>query len=88
MDVDRLQGNGNSNTQQVPQEQEHRSTAEGYTMDNEEKLLGATLFDMAFRVTLDGTRHQRPELNEAEALAVLRERLRLARNLERNSGVL
>ena len=52
-------------------------------MTDEEKLLaGARLFDMACRVTLDGIRHERPELTDPELLEVLRSRLRLARKLE------
>ena len=52
-------------------------------MNDEEKLLaGARLFDMACRVTLDGIRHEHPDISEAEALDELRQRLRLARELE------
>lgn len=52
-------------------------------MTDEEKLLaGARLFDMACRVTLDGILSQQPGLSEQEALEILKQRLRLARQRE------
>ena len=52
-------------------------------MTNEEKLLaGARLFDMACQVTLAGIRDEQPELSEEQALEILRERLRQARQRE------
>lgn len=50
--------------------------------DEDRFLAGARLFDMAYRVTLDGIRNESPDMDEKEALAVLIERLRQARLLE------
>jgi hypothetical protein len=43
---------------------------------------GLRLFDRACRVMADGIRHERPGATGEEVLAMLRERLRLARRLE------
>jgi hypothetical protein len=53
-------------------------------MSGEQKLLaGARLFDLACRVMEDGIRGQHPELSNGEVMQAVRERLRLARELER-----
>jgi hypothetical protein len=50
----------------------------------EQKLwAGAQLFEDACRVTCDGIRHQNPGIDDAEVQRILRDRLALARRLER-----
>jgi hypothetical protein len=44
---------------------------------------GLRLFDRTCRVMSAGIQHERPDADPAEVLRVLRERLRLARSLER-----
>jgi hypothetical protein len=49
----------------------------------EEKLrLGGDLFDMACEVALSGIRAQHPGITDQSALAILRQRLDLARRME------
>jgi hypothetical protein len=48
-------------------------------------LAGAQLFEDACRLTCDGIRHQNPGIDEASVQRILRERLALARRLERRS---
>ena len=43
---------------------------------------GLALFDRTARVMAAGIRHERPGLDDAQVLRILRERLRLARRLE------
>ncbi len=55
-------------------------------MPAEQKLIApARLFDLSCRVMADGIRAQSPELSEEEVLGVIRDRLRLARELEQRS---
>jgi hypothetical protein len=50
----------------------------------EQKLMaGADLFEYACRATCDGIRHQNPGIDEATVQRILRDRLALARRLER-----
>jgi hypothetical protein len=50
----------------------------------EEKVrAGAELFESACQVTCAGIRHQNPGIDEAQVQGILRERLALARRLER-----
>jgi hypothetical protein len=52
-------------------------------MPPEKKLLvGAELFDLACRVTMDGIRHQFPDADEQRVKEILAQRLALARRLE------
>ena len=44
---------------------------------------GLRLFDRTCRIMADGIRHERPDAPAVEVLAILRGRLRLARELER-----
>ena len=44
---------------------------------------GLRLFDRTCRIMVDGIRHERPGAPAAEVLGILRDRLRLARELER-----
>jgi hypothetical protein len=46
---------------------------------------GADLFEYACQLTCDGIRHQNPGIDEERVQQVLRERLALARDLERRS---
>ena len=46
-------------------------------------LAGADLFEYACRLTCDGIRYQNPGIDEARVQEILRERLALARRLER-----
>ena len=48
-------------------------------------LAGAELFEYACRLTCDGIRHQNPGIDEEHVQRILRERLALARRLERGS---
>ena len=48
-------------------------------------LAGADLFEYACRLTCDGIRHQNPGIDEAQVQQILRNRLALARRLERRS---
>ena len=51
---------------------------------SEDKLReGLHLFDRTCRIMSDGIQHERPNADPEEVLRVLRERLRLARSLER-----
>lgn len=43
---------------------------------------GADLFDFACEITKSGIRHQNPQADEKQVLAILLERLALARRLE------
>jgi hypothetical protein len=43
---------------------------------------GADLFDYACEITKSGIRHQHPDADEQQVLALLRDRLALARRLE------
>ena len=53
-------------------------------MSPSDKLLaGARLFDYACRITMSGIRQQHPEADDEKLLEILRERLALARRLER-----
>lgn len=53
-------------------------------MSPEDKLLeGPRLFERVCQVMRDGIRHRHPDLNDAGIAALLRERLDLARTLER-----
>jgi hypothetical protein len=50
----------------------------------EQKLFaGAELFEYACRLTCDGIRHQNPGIDESRVQQILRDRLALARRLER-----
>ncbi len=54
-------------------------------MSPDEKLFaGAQLFDRACRIMLDGIRAQYPAADEEEVQRILRQRLELARRLERS----
>jgi hypothetical protein len=46
---------------------------------------GAELFEYSCRLTCDGIRHQNPGIDEAAVQQILRDRLALARRLERLS---
>ena len=48
-------------------------------------LAGADLFEYACRLTCDGIRHQNLGIDEAQVQQTLRERIALARHLERRS---
>ncbi len=55
-------------------------------MPAEEKLIApARLFDLACGVMADGIRAQHPGVSDEEVLRIIRERLRLARELEQGS---
>jgi hypothetical protein len=57
-------------------------------MSPAQKLMdGADLFDYACSITLDGIRAQTPGISAEEALARLRERLRLAERYSRHGSV-
>jgi len=52
-------------------------------MRPEDKFLaGPRLFDLAYRVMVDGIRHQFPEADDRRVAEIARERLALARRLE------
>jgi hypothetical protein len=52
----------------------------------EQKLVaGAELFEYACRLTCDGIRHQNPGIDESRVQQILRDRLALARRLERRT---
>ena len=52
----------------------------------EQKLMaGAELFEYACRLTCDGIRHQNPGIDESRVQQILRDRLALARRLERRT---
>jgi hypothetical protein len=52
----------------------------------EQKLIaGAELFEYACRLTCDGIRHQNPGIDESRVQQILRDRLALARRLERRT---
>ena len=54
-------------------------------MSPEEKLLGGPeLFDFACSVTIGGIRAQHPEADDEQVRKILRQRLELARKLERH----
>jgi hypothetical protein len=60
------------------------AVARARAMDPGDKLLeGPRLFARAAGLMADGIRHERPGLDEAGVLAVLTERLRTLRRLER-----
>jgi hypothetical protein len=55
-------------------------------MSPEDKLLsGARLFDRSCRIMADGIRNEFPDADEQRVKEILRERLALARRLERNA---
>lgn len=55
-------------------------------LPDEVKLLGpARLFDLACGVMADGIRAQHPGISDADVLTTVRERLRLARELEQST---
>lgn len=57
--------------------------AQARRMTGSQKLrAGGDLFDEACRWTLAGIRNERPGIGEAEAMAELRRRLRMAREIE------
>ena len=48
-----------------------------------EKLMdGARLFDMSCRIMMDGIRHEHPDADEREVMAMLIDRVRMVRRLE------